>query len=94
VLNNSVGSVNLFPWMPPCDGVELRVGGDKAPYPDSLGIAGDPYGPDFHLQFSPGFGSILVGERASSWQTQCFDPSGLYIGISISTGNLYGNKSQ
>ncbi len=94
IVFNKYNSDFGLPWMPPCDGVELHISGNKAPYPDSLGVAGDPYGPDFHLQFSPGFWSILVGERASSWQTQSYDPSGLYIGISISTGYLYGSKSQ
>ena len=81
-----------LPWMPPCDGVELHIAGNKAPYSEELGVVVDPYGPDFHLQFSPGFGSILVGVLASSWSTLWSDPGGANIGYS--QGNLYGSKSQ
>ncbi|MBF8267763.1 MAG: hypothetical protein HW388_1271 [Dehalococcoidia bacterium] len=71
----------------PCDGVELHIHGNKAPYPEELGVLGDPYGPDFHLEFSPDFGSVLGG----GWRTLASDPSGR-TGSSSSTGRLYGSK--
>ncbi|MBU0712869.1 hypothetical protein KJ762_02910 [bacterium] len=75
----------------PCDAVWLHIAGNKAPYSEELGVVVDPYGPDFHLDFSPGFGSITAGTQ-SCWSTLWSDPSGANIGYS--GGLLYGSKSQ
>jgi len=74
----------------PCiDGVELHIHGSKAPYPAELGVVVDRYGPDFHLGFSPDFGSISGG----SWSAMVSDPTGR-TGGNYSTGSLHGSRSK
>lgn len=73
----------------PCDGVELHIAGNKSPYPAELGVVVDPYGPDFHLQFSRSSGSILGG----GWSSLVSGPSGSKGGgFTASGGDLYGSK--
>jgi hypothetical protein len=76
----------------PCDHISLHIAGNKAPYPEELHIVVDPYGPDFHLDLSNDFKSILPG-FVTGWSSRWDDPN-MYGHFGYSSGLLYGSKSK